>query len=318
VTKQHEDVVSATKFLFHLRHQPHEIPTIPRHRVTELFVHTLALQVGLDAGNVMQNIRVMAVLSRELLTIETSDIDTTCLINFIWEVVASKIELGVPDQPLDELIECLRVAIRRRPDLHHGRAAFTKSLACRYYMTCVDADYEEAMSILDEIATSGYSQDKSVAAFQEHATSVAVQLAMFRSNVHESPEYLEEAIYRTRACHSSSSHTELFSDSEVLAEKRFRYFGSIEGVEEPSLSRPVPESDEMGQMASLSLVILNDGDTTKIDEAIKKGRSIAASSPMAYIHNKFGVMLRDAFDRTKKIEYLDESIRWMWESTRDQ
>jgi hypothetical protein len=309
VTKQHEDVVSATKFLFHLLHQPHDIPTISRHRVTEILVHTLALQVALDAGNVMQNIRVMAVLTRELLTIETSDIDTTCLINFIWEVVASNIELGVPDQPLDELIECLRVAIRRRPDLHHGRAAFTKSLACRYYMTCVDADYEEAMSILDEIATSGYSQDKSVAAFQEHATSVAVQLAMFRSNVHESPEYLEEAIYRTRACHSSSSHTEFFSDSEVLAEKRFRYFGSIEGVEEPSLSRPVPESDEMGQMASISLVILNDGDTTKIDEAIKKGRSIAASSPMAYIHSKFGVMLRDAFDRTKKIEYLDESIR---------
>ena len=301
VTKQHEDVVSATKFLFHLRHQPHEIPTIPRHRVTELFVHTLALQVALDAGNVMQNIRVMAVLSRELLTIGTSDIDTTRLINFIWEVVASKIYLGVPDQPLDELIECLRVAIKRRPDLHHGRAAFTKSLACRYYMTCMDTDYEEAVSILDEIATSGYSQDKSVAAFQMHATAVAVQLAMFRSDVHESPESLEEAIYRTRACHSS--------DSEVLAEKRIRYFGSIEGVEEPSLSQLAAESDEMASLASLSLVILNDGDTTKIDEAIKKGRSIVASSHMTHVHNKFGMILRDAFDRTKKIEYLNESIR---------
>jgi hypothetical protein len=65
-------------------------PVIPRHQVTELLVRTLALQVELEAGNVMQNIREIAILSRELLTVETSDIDTTHLILLICEVVSQK------------------------------------------------------------------------------------------------------------------------------------------------------------------------------------------------------------------------------------
>ena len=90
VTKQPEDIISATKFLFHLRDQPHEIPIIPRHQVTDLLVQTLALQVKLETRNVMQNIGDIAILSRELLTLEASDIDTTGLIDFIWKVAISK------------------------------------------------------------------------------------------------------------------------------------------------------------------------------------------------------------------------------------
>jgi hypothetical protein len=162
VTKQPEDVITATKFLFHLRDQPHEIPIIPRHQVTESLVETLTKQVELGAGDMMQNIREIAILSRELLTVETSDIDTTRLIHFIWEVV-SKIHIGVPEQPLDELIECLRAAMKRRPDLLEGHITLAKCLVYRYYMTGVDDDYDEAASILDEIITSGNSQDNTVA-----------------------------------------------------------------------------------------------------------------------------------------------------------
>jgi hypothetical protein len=77
----------------------------------------LAQQVQLEAGNVMQNIQDMAVLSRELLTLGTSDVDTTHLIILIHGVVRTNIQTGVPDQPLDELIECLRAARKHRPDL---------------------------------------------------------------------------------------------------------------------------------------------------------------------------------------------------------
>ena len=105
--KQPEDVITATKYLFHLRDQPHEIPSISRPQATELLVASLALQVELEAGNVRQNIQEMAIHSRELLTVETSDINTTRLIDFIWNVMQSNIRPGEPDQPLDELIECL-------------------------------------------------------------------------------------------------------------------------------------------------------------------------------------------------------------------
>jgi CHAT domain-containing protein len=328
LTKQPEGVITATKYLFHLRDQPHEIPCISRHQATELLVPTLALQVELGVGNVMQSIREIAILSRELLTVEASDIDTsytTRLINLIWKLVRSNSRLNDPDQPLDEFIECLRVAIKRRPDLPQGRAAFALSLTTRYYMTSMDDDYEAAMSILDEMTTSGNSQDKSVARFQEFATSLAAFLARFRSNAHWSPEYLEEAIYRTRAWLSSSSYAELFSDLNyypaVFAKQRFDYFGSIEGleVEEPSatgLSLPSPVRETLGSGLTRydkmwsHLPAIYGGDIAKIDEAIKKSRSImmAASSHDEPILNLFGEMLFHAFHHTNKIEYLNESI----------
>jgi hypothetical protein len=90
VTKQPEKVVFTAKFLFHLRDRVHQIPSTSRHRVTEFLIHTLALQVALEAGNVMQNIREMAVLSRELLSLDTSDINTTRLILLLWGLVTSK------------------------------------------------------------------------------------------------------------------------------------------------------------------------------------------------------------------------------------
>jgi hypothetical protein len=309
VTNQPEDVISATKLLFHLRDHPHEAPFTPR--LAKGLVETLAFQAELEVGNVVQNIREIAILSRELLTVETSDIDTTHLILLLYEVSLSKQCRDVSGQPLDELIECLRVAMRCRPDLLKGRAAFAISLAYRYRMTNVDDDYEEAMSILDEI---GNGQDKFMAVF---ATGLAAALAQIRSDYHWTPEYLEETIYRTRTLLGSPSYVEFFSqvvwNPEVEGKKRFRYFGSIEGVEEPSgqiVSWPeMPESGSLDEMMSLVPVIEDDGDTTKIDEAINKGRSIAASSHKASVLSVFCAMLYEAFQRTKKIEYLNESIR---------
>jgi CHAT domain-containing protein len=314
VTKQPEKVVFTAKFLFHLRDRVHQIPSTSRHRVTEFLIHTLALQVALEAGNVMQNIREMAVLSRELLSLDTSDINTTRLILLLWGLVTSTKCLAVSGQPLEELIGCLRVAMKRRPDLPESRAAFAASLGFRYRITNVDHDYEEAMSILDEMATSGDSQDKLLGKAQGFAKGLGAALALIRSTVHWTPEYLEEGMYRTRTVLSSSSYKEFFSqvvwDLEASAKERFRYFGSIEGVEEPSGPVPeMPESDETLDGMEPLLVILKDGDPTKIDEAIKKGRSIAASSHKAMVVNAFSEMLYDAFLHTKKIEYLDESIR---------
>jgi CHAT domain-containing protein len=316
VTKQPEDIVIATNFFSHLRDQPHKIPSISRHRVTELLVESLALQLKLEAGNATQNIREIVVLSRELLTVESSHIDTTHLINVIWKVVLSKTYLGVSGQPLDELIACLRVAMKRRPDLPQARAAFAMSLSCRYYMTSADEDYEEAASILDEMITSGNSQDKFMTGF---AKGLAATLAMIRSHAHWSPEYLEEAIYRTRTCLSSSSFTEIFShlpwSPVVAAKERIRYFGPIEGVEGSSgplvsgLELETPKSaQELDEMMLLSFLIRNDGDMTNIDAAIELGRSMAAPSNRAHVLNTFGDMLHEAFVRTKKIEYLNESI----------
>ena len=324
VSKQPEDAICATKYLSHLRDLPHEIPSIPRYQVTELLVDALALQVTLEAGNAMQNIREMVVLSRELL--ETSDVDATRFIILIHAVVIQKIRMAVPDQPLDELIEFLRVATKRRPDLLKGHVTFAISLVYRYFMTCENDDYEEAASVLDFIIayrSPGNSQVEFAAKARALATGLVTALAMMRSCVYQTPENVEEAIYRTRTCASSSSfkqHYDIVLDPEASAKIRFRHFGSIEGVDESFgnlelagvgrvASQEYRDTPTVDRMKDLLFGIRNTDDTTQIDEAIETGRSILASSPTStVILNLFGSLLLEAFGRRNKIEYLNEWI----------
>jgi hypothetical protein len=93
--------------------------------------------------------------------------------------------------------------------------------------------------------------------------------------------------------------------------ERSRYFGSIEGVEASSgnwLSLAHPAMLEYNQtfdkMKKLLFGIHNTDDTTEIDEAIDKGRSILPSDPDKSLLDLFGQILSEAFNRTKKIEYL--------------
>ena len=51
LSKQPEDGIYATKYLSHLRDQPHEIRGISRRQVKELLRDAVALQVMLEAGN---------------------------------------------------------------------------------------------------------------------------------------------------------------------------------------------------------------------------------------------------------------------------
>ena len=327
VFKQPEDVIYATKYLTHLRDLPVAIPSLPRYEVTELLVKALAVQVDLEAGNVMQNIREMAVLSRELLTLETSDVDTTHLILRICNVVSSRIRPFGPDQPLDELIEFLRVARKHRPDLFECRIAFANSLSFRYFMTCGNDDYEEAMSVLDEILaypSARNTQDESVADDLRYATRLVTTLAMIRSHAYPTPEFLEDAIYRSRMNFDSPFIT---ADSKFISEQRFRYFGPIEDlpVDESSIQRRLRlhiKSDPeliraFDQMRGLRSEIRKEDNATKIDEAVKKCRTILASYSQsrttriplqAILLNIFGDVNFEAFQRTKRIEYLNESI----------
>jgi len=335
-----EDVISAAKFLRHLRDQPHAAFGFPRRLVACLLVDVLACQVELEAGNVMQNIEEMAVSCHELLTSdpsgEDSGDDIAQSVTTLSEVVWSKIRPLVPDQPLNPVIGCLRLARVHKPELRNARFILAFCLSIRYGITFVNDDYDEAASILDEIITSsspGDGQDKFVAT----ARALVTGLAMIRSVTHQTPEYSEEAIYRARAFLGSSLVVDPFisvlnNSLENTAKQRFTYFGPIEGLEASSdispLSQPVPavsfgeygdgdsEFDRVHKMNRLRGLIsgIPNYDLTKIDEAIEQGRSILLASsvptdPLApKLFSLFGEILNEAFQRTKKLEYLNESI----------
>ncbi|KAI9452590.1 CHAT domain-containing protein [Lactarius psammicola] len=326
VCNQPEDVIYAAKYLRHLRHQPHPPFCVLRRRVTTTLVHALALQVELEAGNVTQDIEEMAVLCHELV-MDASDNDTIGPITLFANVVTSKTRLFAPDPPSNQVIDCLRLVRKYKPDVSEARYALALSLSCRYCMTCVNDDYEEAASIFDEIIASsspGDGQDELMVVIQ----GIVRGLAWIRTAMHENPEYSEEAIYRAHAYPCSSS--DMADYMERAAEERFRYFGSIEGLEaSPSnspLSQPVPvlSIEEFKDVPKIDPTLkkhdlldgllsgIRDNDITEIDEAIEKGRSVVASVPRDLLTSipflLLGKILFAAFERTNKIEYLNESI----------
>ncbi|KAH9013397.1 CHAT domain-containing protein [Lactarius hengduanensis] len=318
-SKQPEDAIYAAKYLRYLRDQPHGVSGFPRHTLTVSLVNALAWQVELEARNVMQCIEEMAVLCHELLTLEASDDGTTNSITCFARAVLFKILEWEPDQPLNQVIECLRLAREHRPDVRVVRFSLARSLICRFTTTFVNDDYEEAVSVVDELIASGPPRDyKLVIKVQEKMT----ELAMLRSIAYSTPEYSEEAIYRARTLPGLSSLKDSFE--EVTAAQRFRFFGSIEEGPETSSgnSRPVPavflenadpEMEKLELIQELHSEIRN-LDITEIGEAVEKARTVlpSASAPTNLDTSaqfyRFGQMLFSAFLRTNKIEYLDESI----------
>ncbi|KAH9013399.1 hypothetical protein EDB84DRAFT_1444273 [Lactarius hengduanensis] len=309
-SNQPEGVIYAAKYLRYLRDHPHEVSRLPRHAVTASLVDALAYQVELEARNVMQCIEEMAVLCHELLTLEASDYDTTNSIARFAIAVSSKSHCG---RTINHWIKL-------------SNACDLRGSTCRI-LTFVNDDYEEAVSILDElIASSSAGDDKLVTQFQKLVT----MLAMIRSAVFSTPEYSEEAIYRARTSPGLSSISSVKDRFEkITAAQRFRFFGSIEEGPETSsgnslLSRPVPvvsfgNADPEMEPASEKLELIQELhseirnlDITEIGEAVEKARTLLASAPTDMVTSGqfywFGLILFEAFKRTNKIEYLNESI----------
>jgi CHAT domain-containing protein len=332
LSMQPQDAIDASKYLRLLRDQPQQAFGFPRHQVTTLLMDALAFKVELEAGNVMQNIGEMAVLCRELLTLDTSNVDTTPFVTLIVRAVLYKISLGVSDQPLDQLIESLRAARNHRSDLREARFALALCLGYRYCAAFVHDDYVEAASVLDEIITSSSpgNEDKLVAKTQEFAKL----LEILRLTPQQTMEY-SEATNSARAFLGSPSiqepfHTTVVFSLEEAAKQRFRYFDSIEGFEAPAEHSPLSQAEPVfsfvedkddfsgsGQKMTFLVGLLlgiRYKDIAVIDEDIEKGRVILAVSASegldaSFLSELFGKILFEAFKRTKKIGYLDESIR---------
>jgi hypothetical protein len=324
--KQPEDAIYATKYLRHLRNQPHQVFCVPRHEVTVMLVDALASQAISEAGNARYHIMEISALCHELFTSNESDSDmTTRSILSLSAAVVSKFRAWDPDLPLDQVIECLQLARMRKPELRVTHTVLALCLTSRYYTTIVDDDYEAAASILDEVTPSNSLRDGDDVFLAELQRLVTL-IAVLRSQSHTSPEYSEEAIYRVRAYQAAHPHDTSFKHSlEVVANQRILYFGSIEGHETsaggPMSSQREPgwsdnNNSEVSQqkelLEGLFSGIPND-DVAKMDEALEKGRAILASSPPRHMlssspFESFACILFEAYQRTNKIEYLNESI----------
>ena len=315
-SKEPEDAIYAAIYLRYLRDSVYKPFVFRRQPVTALLVETLALLTRLKTNDSVQTLEEMTTLTQELLTSDSSGDSTARAISVFSRTVGNQLPELSSDRLLNAIIECLQLARVHEPKLREVHFFLAKCLYARYEYTLSD-ELDEAASILDEMIASSSSGDEFVA----ECHKLVAHLAMLRL-CH--PENSEEAIYRARTFLASSSVGDPLYPrwSQVLehaAKNRWENFGPIGGLEASSGGDPlliVPPSpmpaDVIQKKRPLDGLLdgIRNNSITDIEAAIDLGRFNLASSDPSDLQSSdvFCEILFEAFERTKGIKYLDDSI----------
>ena len=322
-----EDVRSCIEFLRYLHGQWDQVSMKFPIPVAPILAHTLAVHVALNPGNVDEDIEEMADLCDELLN---SDIS----IQFVM-IPITDLTRAIKNYLQDHLdwkfrsvtvMNCLRKAILRLPDLHEATMLLAISLYDRFKVAPLDDDYKGAMAILDAVLTFRGSGDEP-SPYREEALGWAALLAAFRFDRSGKPEHLEHAIYRYRTMLDGTSiegpdravRIRCLSYLEGLrldgTSNTHSPLGKLPSFRELIASFPEPmavdpdsmtHSDHLGALAPH---IHQFTDLAYIEDGIKYCRLLLSHGMLAFSGQSTLVMLlHRAFRLTHKIEYLNEAI----------
>ncbi len=220
---QLEDLRCSVDYLRYLGDLPLEAFGVPRVAVTASLVHALTTQVLQESGDVTQDIEKMVILCHELLNSDISTIYCISAIESMLRATLSQISRGKRLQPLDQVIECTREALKIcPPDFCDIPLGFASTLSIRYLILHLEDDYEEARAVLEKIISSRPDN--------VFAQGLLAGLVHARSVVYRSPERSEEAMSHLRTFLGNPSLPDTFraSATEAIAihtRLRFDQFG---------------------------------------------------------------------------------------------
>ena len=192
--KQPKDVKGAIIYLRYLHRQSPEAFNISPDMVKESLVFALALQVGLELGDVMQDIEEMVYLVLELLNSDTWTISTVAITSFAREVKVWYERWGKGKGPPTKIIDCLWKAKIHLPDSDKLSITLACTLLNHFNKTYLDDDYKEGIAILDKFLTSHAPGDEQYLYILEIIASFTV--VWFDAS--SKPEHLEEVIYHSQ------------------------------------------------------------------------------------------------------------------------
>jgi tetratricopeptide (TPR) repeat protein len=225
---QLEDLKCSVDYLRYLGDLPLEAFGVPRIVVTTSLVHALTTQVFQESGDVTQDIETMVILCYELLNSDISTIHSLRAVELMLGAALSQIGRGKRVQPLDQVIECTREALKICPpdfsDIHLG---FAGALTIRYLILHLEEDYKEATAVLEQVISS-HPDNVS-------APALLAGLVHTRSVVYKNPELSEEAMSHFRTLLGNPSFPDQLraSATEALAihtRLRFKRFGRTEDL----------------------------------------------------------------------------------------
>ena len=238
--EQPDDTKYAMNCLWYIRRFPLDALNVPRTVVTTLLTRALRSQVRLGPGNQTQDIKKIVVLCNELISSNKSEaFEDTAISAFIYlDQAVSHVNHGFPTEILDEVIDCLRNAVKECPpapasESHRIMYALAEALGTRFLRAHVIEDFEEATIVLERMLEPGACPDS----FRDLPSSLAMTLAHHRSIFFQEPEYSELVISRLRTESSSPSLDEwlrlLFTPIlETEIRIRSKVYGLDENLEE--------------------------------------------------------------------------------------
>ena len=340
--KQPEDIQCCIAYLRYLRRQPLQVYGVPHSQVLSLLVEALAFHVQMKSdGMVMQEFEEeIAVLCDQVLVhVQTDSLTypgTALARTFNAQfTISSRRQLG---EPWERVIESLREANRRLPDLHDISITLAWSLLIRFTATYSIDNFVEATAIWDKVVASHTPRD-SPTSFQLPPASIIIpSLVHSWVSQYGNPEISEEALRLLRIALNVISPDHAFrpivtTALERFQERRFNDFGVTEGLEDvhsrnsdacglptrgPSLTKPndgKPPLMTTGQHIDVILSDIGINNIADIEEAIKYFRmlhqvAVSRSSRLFSVVSAGGLVitLLGAFERTNKTEYLNEVI----------
>ncbi|KAI9444039.1 CHAT domain-containing protein [Lactarius indigo] len=319
---QTKEVESSIEYLRYLQGLPLESFDIPRSHVMAMLIQALGAQVKLGTGDGSQNIWEMAVLCRELLASNISTYFSVEDAVFTYFVAAFNTEVmrGRPIQLLDEVIECLRDAVKMSPPGSHiALLALASALHTRFVEAHSIDDYEEAAVVLEKILDPNQPGGCPISIRHLASTQVAL-LAYMRSTIFKNPEYIEVAISRLRAELSSPIPEELrfhvAGGLSNLVRNRFINYDLVESREESNsyLSQAADLSSSWGYVGEPDDV-LETHSMAALQQKIQYLKELISDTAPGTAHHKsflWGLIYwyKTKFSCTNDISDIEESIKY--------
>ncbi|KAH9000944.1 CHAT domain-containing protein [Lactarius hatsudake] len=333
--EQPRDTKYSIEYLRYLRGLPLDYFGLPKNVVTTFLIQALVIES--EAYDGAQSIEEMMVLCRELLASDLSAGFPVVAFVSLVDAVNAEFLRGGAVHLLDEVIECLRDAVKMGPPSSHLLLfALANALCVRILETHSNDDYGEATALLERVLhhnQSGECPDS----IRDLATSFAAVFAYARSTSFQNPEYsevvrfiqynlaesLEEAnSYTSQVVDLSSSQEsgELFLEPSAarvsysmtrMAEK-IRHLEELLSNTHPGTERHKEYLSHLADWCESKFHCTKE--ISDIEESIKHSQLLVDAThyssdqqrtiPLCSLHD----ILLLAFKETSKISYLNESI----------
>ena len=326
--EQPEGIKYPIEYLRFLRGSRHDSFGVPTNLVTTSLVQGLGIQVVAGDGDGTRDIKEMVILCRELLTSNLSASFPDAAFGSLNVAADAEFYRGLPIELLDEVVECLRDAVKVCPSGSFPVLfALVWQLRTRFFKTHSLHDYEEATALLENILDPnrpGECPDS----IRDLASIPATQLAIARCAYFKNPEYSEVAISRLRADLSSPSIDEVlrFQYSEILSilvKKRFRDYTLTESLEEANSNNSQVvsflSSQTLERKSGMLLTQIKDVQMTYSTMALQQKiryleELLSSTSPGTQRHRdclgQLADWYRTKFHHTNDTSDIDESIKY--------